>query len=152
MTLPDFDALWLWVGEVAPYTRPEKALAIFREHLASSREDLFVMVVNGGDALHGHSVRFWKEMDSLPAAVRERIVVLNNLSDEEMAWLYRRAELFLCTSGHKDFCLPVMEARSFGLRVRALSPEAVSEALEGALESFHPASVLMNFFSGPGAR
>lgn len=57
------------------------------------------------------------------------ILVLNHVSEKELATLYRQADLFLCASDHEGFCVPIVEAMHFGLPVMAHRSSAVTETV-----------------------
>ena len=48
--------------------------------------------------------------------------------DEILAY-YRLADLFLCQSEHEGFCVPLVEAMSFGIPVVAYDSSAIAETL-----------------------
>ena len=59
------------------------------------------------------------ETDSLKALVHtlkleEKIHFLSGLTDEELRWLYEHASLFVIPSSTEGFCLPLVEAVTFG--------------------------------------
>ena len=146
VALPEARAIWLWVGRMAPHKQPEKAIAMFREHLESHPEDILVMVGGGRTDFPTYAERIQGEINALPEVARNRIVFLSGLSDEELVWLYRHGKVFLCTSGHEGFCLPVMEASLFGLTVRALPQAAVEETLGRDAVTSSPVATLLDAF------
>ena len=127
--LPDENFL-LWVGRIAPHKRPELALEIF--HVLSRRvEDLhFVMVGGGRRDFPDYARKIEEIIEAMPEAVRERLHFYEALSDAQLAFMYSRARLLLCTSAHEGFCLPVLEARTFGLPVATCAIPAVMEHLD----------------------
>ena len=59
------------------------------------------------------------ETDSLKALVQdlkleENVYFLSGLTDEELRWLYEHAALFVIPSSTEGFCLPLVEAVTFG--------------------------------------
>ena len=88
-------------------------------------------------------------MDRLPEAERERIVMREDVSDEALSWLYGAADVLLHTGGHGDFCRSVPVARAFGLDMRTLPHEGVSEAHFGA-DPCQSAETLLRFLHDPG--
>lgn len=141
--LPEADKLWLWVGRMAPHKQPEKAIELFSSHLESSPQDLLVMVGGGRTDFPAYSAQIQKSIEAMSEQARSRIVFLSGLSDGQLAWLYRHGNLLLCTSGHEGFCLPVMEARMFGLNVQTLPQEAVDETRAAEKENFFCAERLL---------
>lgn len=73
------------------------------------------------------------------------ILLTGSVSDAELASLYRGADAFLCLSEHEGFCVPVIEAMTFGLPVIAHRESAVPETVGGGgvlVDKSNPASVL----------
>jgi len=138
VSLPSSKAIWLWVGRMAPHKRPETAITMFKKHLEDAPEDLLVMVGGGRTEFPSYAERIKGELDALSGEMQQRIVFLSELSDGEMAWLYRNSDTLLCTSGHEGFCLPIMEARIFDLQVNALSQPAIDHTLKIPLEKLSP--------------
>lgn len=121
----------LWIGRMAPHKRPELALDIFVQLLRLQHDAAMIMVVSGRYDFSPVAARLEERLAALPPSVREKITLLERLSDAQLAYVYRNASVLLCTSGHEGYCLPVREALSFGLPVAALSQPAVEETLAG---------------------
>lgn len=147
--LPAARSVWLWIGQLAPHKRPEAAIAMFSRHLSESPDDLLVMVCRGQGSFPSSAHRIQEMMDRLTEAERERIVMREVVSDEELSWLYGAADVLLHTGGHGDFCRSVLEARAFGLDIRTLPHESVSEAYGGNADSCRSASTLLHFLHDP---
>ena len=116
---------------MVPHKRPELAVQIFAE-LARQFSDLsLVMVGSGLNDMPGFAVRFQEVLNALPVDARQRVKMFESISDSELRGLYERADLFLCTSAHEGYCLPLYEAMSFGLPVLSQAQDAVIETLGG---------------------
>lgn len=50
-------------------------------------------------------------------AIQEDVIFLSALADEELAWLYKQSDVFVMPSSTEGFCLPLVEALSWGCRV-----------------------------------
>jgi glycosyltransferase involved in cell wall biosynthesis len=62
------------------------------------------------------------ETDALNAlivslALQEQVIFLSALADEELCWLYQKCSLFVIPSSTEGFCLPLVEALSWGCKV-----------------------------------
>jgi glycosyltransferase involved in cell wall biosynthesis len=62
------------------------------------------------------------ETDALNAlivslALQEQVIFLSALTDEELCWLYQKCSLFVIPSSTEGFCLPLVEALSWGCKV-----------------------------------
>jgi len=143
--LPEASSVWLWVGHMAPHKRPDDAISMFCRHLPDAPEDLLVMVCAGRRDFPAYAQRIRELMDRLSERERERIIILEDVSDEQRSWLYRTADVLLCTGVYEDFCLSVLEARVFGLDIRNVPHEAIPEACDGSLVTIRSASFLINF-------
>lgn len=121
----------LWVGRIAPHKRPDLALRIF-DALIGSGVDASLTLVGGG---RYDFPKFAAHVDaclaSLAPVTRGRVRFLQDLSDGQLAYLYRNASLLLCTSAHEGYCMPVAEAGALGLPVAATPQPAVLETLNG---------------------
>lgn len=143
--LPEASSVWLWVGHMAPHKRPDDAISLFCRHLPDAPGDLLVMVCAGRRNFPAYAQRIRELMDRLSERERERIIMLEDVSDEQRSWLYRTADVFLYTGVHEDSCLSVLEARAFGLDIRNVPHEAIPEACDGSLGIIRSASFLINF-------
>ncbi|MDR1396727.1 MAG: ATP-binding cassette domain-containing protein [Desulfarculales bacterium] len=129
--LPRAGRTLLWVGRMAPHKRPELALELFSRLCLLRQDAALVMVVSGRRDLPLFAEQLENNLAALPAGVRERIIVYEGLSEAQLAYVYGNSSLFLCTSGHEGYCLPISEAMSFGLPVAAFPQQAVEENLAG---------------------
>ena len=131
IALPDVMHRIIWVGRIAPHKRPELAIELFAK-LCEQREDVALIMVAGGrrdmPELFAH---IEEKMRGLPAKLRDRIFWFEGLTNEQLAYVYRNASLFLCTSGHEGYCLPVREALDLGVPVATFPQPAVEETLNG---------------------
>lgn len=121
----------LWVGRIAPHKRPDLALAVFDELVRSGVDASLTFVGGGRYDFPGFAAHMDACLSRLEPATRERVLFLQDLSDEQLAWLYRNAALLLCTSAHEGYCMPLAEAAACGLPVAAMPQPAVLETLNG---------------------
>ena len=61
--------------------------------------------------------------------VTDSVVVLDSLSDEDLAREYADADVFLCLSDHEGYCVPLLEAMAADLPIVAFAAGAVPETL-----------------------
>jgi glycosyltransferase involved in cell wall biosynthesis len=71
----------------------------------------------------------------------EEIILTDFLSDEEVAWCYRHASLYVQPSFAEGFGLPVIEAMSYGLPVATSNTTSLPEVGGEAAVYFDPGSV-----------
>jgi len=121
----------LWVGRITPHKRPDLALKIFDE-LVKSGVDASLTFVGGG---RYDFPSFAEHIDAclaaLPAEAQSRVQFMQNISDEQLAGLYKHSDLLLCTSAHEGYCMPLAEAAACNLPVAATPQPAVLETLNG---------------------
>lgn len=121
----------LWVGRIAPHKRPDLALKIFDE-LVKSGVDASLTFVGGG---RYDFPSFAEHIDAclaaLPTEAQSRVQFMQNISDEQLAGLYKHSDLLLCTSAHEGYCMPLAEAAACNLPVAAMPQPAVLETLNG---------------------
>lgn len=99
----------LYVGNLAPNKAPE-VLVRSLEILSSKGNPLNVYHIGRDEKdLLSHAAR----RSSLTRPVRS----IGQLSDSALARAYSRATCLIVTSTHEGFCLPVLEAQSFGTPV-----------------------------------
>ena len=118
----------LFVGQIMPHKRPEflvQAFHVLTTYLVPEAH----LVLVGSPRLP----RFAK-------AVQQQIVELGlhrawmtgAVPPETLRSFYERADLFVTASDHEGFCIPPLEAMSFGVPVLARATTAVPETLGGA--------------------
>ncbi len=121
----------LWVGRITPHKRPDLALAVFDELVRSGVDASLTFVGGGRYDFPGFAAHMDACLARLEPTTRERVRFLQDLSDEQLTWLYRNTALLLCTSAHEGYCMPPAEAAVCGLPVAAMPQPAVLETLNG---------------------
>jgi glycosyltransferase involved in cell wall biosynthesis len=132
---------WLFVGRLAPNKAQHdviKALAAYRRfHDAAAR---LVLVGGGTDEPYAASLRKFVHALGLDDAV----TFAGSVSDEARAAHYARADVFVVTSEHEGFCVPLVEAMFHRVPIVAFAAAAVPETLGDAgllLETKDPCTV-----------
>lgn len=62
----------------------------------------------------------------------DTVRLIGQVSQSRLNAYYRRAHVFLCTSEHEGFCIPLLEGMKNGVPVLAYAAAAVPETLDGA--------------------
>jgi glycosyltransferase involved in cell wall biosynthesis len=70
--------------------------------------------------------------------VKDRILVLDNLADGELAWLYRRCLFTVFPSLYEGWGLPVVESLALGTPCICSTAPAVTEAAQGMALALDP--------------
>lgn len=85
---------------------------------------------------------FQQQLDAL--GIRNAVMFTGFLSDEDLAWLYRAASMFVFPSLYEGFGIPVLEALSAGACVIARNQSAMAEVIGNAgltVETQNPAEL-----------
>lgn len=124
---PDYQH-WLFVGRVVPNKKLEDLIRLFfwyqKVHHQATR--LFIVGKLNNTPRYVH----WL-MDIRSALHLEPRAVsfLGPVSYEDLAALYKGADLFITLSDHEGFCLPIVEALHYGTPIMAYAAGAVPETL-----------------------
>ena len=143
---------------------PERAI---RPPLASLEDREFVLCVSTIEARKNHDVLYnaWDRLaerhgDALPPLVivgmvgwgvadllfrmrvnprlKDRILILDNLADGELAWLYRHCLFTVFPSLYEGWGLPVVESLALGKPCICSTAPAVVEAAQGMAQALDP--------------
>ena len=121
----------LFVGRVIPNKRIEDligAFALYRRHDPRSR----LLLVGDYRGHERYYARLRERAQALGLSLTEDVVFTGHVEHDDLLACYAAADLFLCLSEHEGFCVPLLEARAFGLPVVAYDTGAVRETLRGA--------------------
>jgi phosphatidylinositol alpha-mannosyltransferase len=127
------DPLPGWPGEggtlgfLGRIDEPRKGLAVLLEafgKLAADRPGLRLLVAGPGDAQ--------EELDELPPGVRERVVLLGQVSDEDKVRVYHSVDVFCApNTGGESFGIVLAEAMAAGSPIVASDLDAFRRVLRG---------------------
>lgn len=122
-------ATWLFVGRLAPNKAQHdliKALAAYRRfHDAAAR-----LVLVGGGTGEPYAASLRKFVHAL--GLDDAVTFTGGVSDDARAAYYARADVFVVTSEHEGFCVPLVEAMFHRVPIVAFSAAAVPETLGAA--------------------
>lgn len=118
----------LTVGQILPHKRPDLAIDVLHFLNVNHRPDARLFVAGRFTSTKWASalVRHVEHLKLSSARV------LGEVTDCQLAALYRRADAMLVTSEHEGFCVPIVEAFSFGVPVVARDFGAIKETANGA--------------------
>ncbi|HET9730498.1 MAG TPA: glycosyltransferase [Acidimicrobiia bacterium] len=123
------DTSWLFVGRIAAHKAQHDVVKAFAAYRDAHDPHARLTLAGGGLAsTYGRALtRFVHELDldpwvSLPGFV----------ADDELAALYRAADVFVSCSDHEGFCIPLVEAMHHGVPIVAYAAGAVPETLGDA--------------------
>lgn len=81
-----------------------------------------------------------KKIENLPLSIRNKIILTDFLSDEELVTLYQNAFVLVISSLYEGFGLPLLEAMSFNLPVISSAAPSLLEIGADACLYFNPYS------------
>lgn len=117
---------WLFVGRVVPNKKIEDLIRAFFFYRRSVHPDsrLFCVGSFAGAETYYSSLRALAVQLDLPG-----VIFTGHVTAAQLVAYYRLAHVFVCMSEHEGFCLPLVEAMSFGVPVVAYSAAAIPETV-----------------------
>jgi glycosyltransferase involved in cell wall biosynthesis len=117
----------LHVGRLAPNKCIEDIIKVFYylHHYIERNSKLWLVGIDIDTELYSYSLKRLAHELKLEKAVS----FVGCLADSEVKALYQATTAYLCMSEHEGYCLPLVEAMSFGLPVLAFDSSAISETL-----------------------
>lgn len=126
-------AILLYVGRLAA----NKRVALLVEALGQMPGNVHAVVVGDTGDLYAAEAQRCRER-ARELGVADRLHLLGQLGDVELAAAYRSADVLVIPSRHEGFCVPVMEAMASGLPVVASRSAALPETVGDAGLTFAP--------------
>jgi glycosyltransferase involved in cell wall biosynthesis len=120
--------LLLYVGQALPHKRPE--VLVQMQYLLTHHIGRTTSL-----ALAGPPTLPQINAAALEQARRLRVpgcLFLGQLTENQLATLYRKASIFITASTHEGLCLPALEAMSFGIPVIARNAAALPDTIDNA--------------------
>jgi glycosyltransferase involved in cell wall biosynthesis len=121
---------WLFVGRIVPNKRQDALIRAFcyYQRFIQPRSRLFLV----GSAIGAPGYQI--ELESLAASLGIRNVIFAGSPSfaEGFGGYFSAATVFVCASEHEGFCVPIIEAMTFGLPVVALDATGVPCAVGDA--------------------
>jgi L-malate glycosyltransferase len=114
----------LFVGRVIPNKGHDSLLRCFAAYQRLFDPLARLLVVGEYRSIESYNHELLRIAEA--AGLRD-VSFLGHVSDAELAACYRAADLFVCMSRHEGFCVPLLEAFSFGVPVVALARAAVPD-------------------------
>jgi glycosyltransferase involved in cell wall biosynthesis len=121
--------VWLFVGRLAPNKAQQdliKALSVYRRVYDPTAKLRLV----GGSSSQGYATA----VEGLVRALQleDAVELCGDVSDAELDAHYRAADVFVSTSEHEGFCIPLLEAMHHRVPIVAYGSSAIPETLAGA--------------------
>jgi glycosyltransferase involved in cell wall biosynthesis len=122
----------LFVGRLAMHKCQHSMLGLLKLlHECHTKDVRLLLVGNGApnyvSDLQALAADFELSSSYGPINNQVDVCIMPNLSDAELAAVYRLADIFLCLSDHEGFCVPLVEAMHFELPIVAHKSSAIAE-------------------------
>lgn len=121
----------LYVGRMYPHKRIEDVLDVFKE-VQQQNERAFLLLIGGAHNSYHKYINY--KIKQLPPDMQEHIMVIPQVSRNQMKAAYEASTVFITMSEDEGFCVPVLEAMRFHLPVVAKLDKnsAAQEVLGGS--------------------
>jgi len=118
----------IFVGRRSPNKKIEDIIKVFAYFkIFNPNSKLFVL--GGSWSVERYANTLNHLLDLLH--IRDDVIFINELTDEELATYYKISDVFLCMSEHEGFCIPLIESAYFGIPIVAYNSTAVADTLGG---------------------
>lgn len=124
----------LYVNTLQPHKNIQTLIAAYNK--SKFKRDYKLVVV-------GKETVFWKnQIQPLikQSKLEQNIIHLQNLSNEELRYIYEKASLFVTTSLHEGFGYTPIEAAMCEIPVISSTSEALKDTTQGLLNYYEPAN------------
>ena len=118
----------LFVGGVKPNKGHARAIRVFAEYQRHFNDRSRLIFAGGLDERLAGYVNDLKTLAS-QLGVADRIIFTGPVTGPQIKSLYVSADVFLCTSEHEGFCVPLVEAMYFRVPIVAWGVTAVPETM-----------------------
>lgn len=130
------------IGTVFPFILSVNHLDRYKNALTTIKAFALISKEYSGNLIIvSRPTEYWME-ECLPFIKQEglddRIILLSNLANEELRWLYENADLFVSSSSHEGFGFTPIEAAICGCPVVCTDAEALPETTMGLLNYYSP--------------
>jgi len=120
----------LHVGRIAPNKCIQDIIKAFYfyHHKIEQNSHLWLVGIDNDTEIYSFEL---KRMIS-EFRLKDAVTFARGVSDGELKSFYENSDVYLCMSEHEGFCLPLIEAMSFGIPVIAFESGAVPETVGNA--------------------
>jgi glycosyltransferase involved in cell wall biosynthesis len=143
------DDIILWVGSMDMRKNPECIIQAYKQ-VVNEGIELPNLVLVGRKSRNSEHISDW--ITKTPE-IKNNIIWLNDVSEEELGNIYNKTTLFIFTSWVEGYGLPVDEALIRGIPTIASNASAIPEVGGNAAEYFKPhdvdelAKIIKRFFT-----
>jgi glycosyltransferase involved in cell wall biosynthesis len=121
----------LAVGRVVPHKGYLQLVDVFAHYYHKyNRNSRLIVVGKGGEGFSPYSKQLHRAVER--AGLKGAVVFAGGVSDEVLKAWYVVADVFVTTSEHEGFCVPLVEAMSMKLPIAAFASSAIPETVGDA--------------------
>jgi len=118
----------IFVGRFAPNKGHIDLVKVIYAYKLLISEKISLKIVGSQDNKLAAYIQEVKQLIS-DLDLEQQIEIIPFVSDERLQKLYNESSVFLCTSLHEGFCVPIVEAQAKGLPVVTINAAAIGETL-----------------------
>ena len=118
----------LFVGGIKPNKGHARAIRVFAEYRRHFNERSRLIFAGGMDERLDSFVQDLRRL-AASLGIAEHVIFTGSVTGGQLKTLYTAADVFLCTSEHEGFCVPLVEAMYFRTPIVAWAVTAVPETL-----------------------
>ena len=119
----------VFVGRIAPNKKQENVIRAFYCYKKLNPESRLILV-GSSTGMENYYERLVKYANAL--GIGDDVIFPGHIKFSEILAYYRLADAFVCMSEHEGFCVPLVEAMFFDVRVIAYDTSAISDTLGGS--------------------
>jgi glycosyltransferase involved in cell wall biosynthesis len=121
----------LAVGRVVPHKGYLQLIDVFAHYYHEyNRNSRLAIVGKGGEGFSPHAKQLQRAVER--AGLKDAVVFAGGVADEVLKAWYVVADVFVTTSEHEGFCVPLVEAMSMKLPIAAFASSAIPETIGDA--------------------
>ena len=125
----------LHVGQLFPHKRADFLIVAMRRLLDTFEVDA-TLVLAGATRMPAYRQSLISYIERL--GLTERVILTGPISQEAMSAYFRTADILVTASEHEGFCVPLIEAMSFGVPIVARDFAAIPETAAGVAALVSP--------------
>lgn len=118
---------FLFVGRIAPNKSHVDIIKTFYYYNKYINKNSRLYLV-GDKQITSYVLKLENKIKEL--GLSEKVFLTGMIEDDKLAAYYRASHIFLCMSEHEGFCVPLLEAMSFGIPVIAYATTGIPYTLE----------------------
>jgi len=119
----------LFVGRIMPNKKIEDVIKLFHLYRKEYDESARLFIVGSYASFESYMYWLWRLVKKL--GEEENIIFSGHISDDDLAEYYKLSDIFIMTSEHEGFGVPLLEAFYANIPVIAYDYAAVGETMNG---------------------